>query len=374
MTSENDTSNASDTEQSREELDAELLGDVRDGVWLDSQEFPPLQWAVPGLLPEGMTILVGPPKAGKSWLIGNILLGLAAGGHAVGKLAVGKARRVLYLALEDGDRRMQSRCRIILDGGPIPGLFHYMTTLPPGKVIPVMEAWLRLHPDTAMIVLDTLGRVMPPALQGESQYQRDYRVGAQLKTVADTHPGLAVVVVHHDRKAAAEDFVDAVSGTNGLAGSADAVIVLARKRKAEDAFLKVTGKDVPEAEYALRLVDGTNWVLDGEDLDQAAERAEKRQDEAAVSDLSAQIIDFVRKSPGRQAKAKDVADKFGANAHTYLKRHTEAGRLVKLQRGLYRVPDGRAVSEPSEPSESQVTGSQSSNSVRNDDEEDGETW
>ena len=337
-TSENDTSDGSDTDQSQAEMDVELLGDVRDGVWLDSQKFPPLQWAVPGLLPEGMTILVGPPKAGKSWFIGNILLGVAAGAYAVGKLQVGKARRVLYLALEDGDRRMQSRCRIILGESPIPSLFHYKTTVPPGKVMAVMGAWLRRHPDTAMIVLDTLGRVMPPAFQGESQYQRDYRIGAELKAVADSHPGLAVVVVHHDRKAAAEDFVDAVSGTNGLAGSADAVIVLARKRKAEDAVLKVTGKDVPEAEYALRLVDGTNWVLDGENLTDAAERAEKRQDEAAVSDTSMEIINFIRRQPDRTATAKDLADRFGGDVYTYLKRHTEAGRLNKPSRGVYVVP------------------------------------
>lgn len=67
-------------------------------------------------------------------------------------------------------------------------------------------------------MLDTLGKVMPEARVGESAYQRDYRIGGRLKRIADEWPGLAVVVVHHDRKAAAEDFVDSVSGTNGLAG------------------------------------------------------------------------------------------------------------------------------------------------------------
>ena len=319
-------------------MDAELLADVRDGAWLDAQDFPPLKWAVPGLIPEGLTLLVGPPKAGKSWLLGNILLAIAAGGVALGKLPVGKARRVLYLALEDGDRRMQSRCRIILDGDPIPGLFSYKTTVPPGKVMAVIEAWMRRYPDTAMIVLDTLGKVMPESRQGESAYQRDYRVGAALKRVADDNPGLAVVVVHHDRKAASEDFVDAVSGTNGLAGSADSIVVLARKRKASDALLKVTGRDVPEEEYALRLEDGTKWVLDGGNLSEAAENAEKRSETEQVSEKSEQIIDFIRQRPDRQATAKEVADEFGGDVYKYLTRHTDAGRLTKPKRGVYAVP------------------------------------
>ncbi len=244
---------------------------------------------------------------------------------------------MLYLALEDGDRRMQSRCRIILEGSPIPGLFHYKVTVPPGKVLPVLEAWMRRYPDTSMAVLDTLGRVMPPAMQGESSYQRDYRVGAGLKRITDERPGLSLVVVHHDRKAAAEDFVDAVSGTNGLAGSADAVIVLARRRKATDAVLKVTGKDVPEEEYALLLEDGTRWVLDGEDLRQSAANVERREQTQNLGDTSTAILDYIGRSV-EPVRAGEITDKFGRNAAEYLRRLEQSGRLVKPKRGLYVVP------------------------------------
>ena len=63
---------------------------------------------------------------------------------------------------------------------------------------------------------------------GESAYGRDYRVGGALKRVVDDHPGASLVALHHDRKAASEDFVDSVSGTHGLAGAADTVILLSR--------------------------------------------------------------------------------------------------------------------------------------------------
>jgi hypothetical protein len=353
-----DTSDASDAplEAPLADLDGgELLTGIRDGAWLDAQTFAPLRYAVPGLIPEGLTLLIGPPKAGKSWIILDVLLAVAAGGRALGKLPVGPERRVLYLALEDGDRRMQDRCRKLLESpdpnllepdAPIPARFHYLTRVESGRVLDIVEAFLRRYPDTALVVVDTLGKVMPPALQGESAYQRDYRIGTALKRVADDHDGLAVTVLHHDRKAVSEDFVDAVNGTNGLAGAADTILVFARKRQATDGVLKVTGRDLPEGEYALTIADG-RWTLDGDTLAQAAECARERGERAAMSELSNEVLEFVRKHPDG-IEAKQLVEKFGNNVYQYLKRHVDAGRLHKTKRGRYApVP----ASEPSEVSE-----------------------
>ena len=82
------------------------LDKIHNGAWLDAQEFPPLQWAVPGLIAEGMGFVIGPPKLGKSWFVLGIGLAVASGGKALGKIPV-QSRPVLYAALEDGDRRMQ---------------------------------------------------------------------------------------------------------------------------------------------------------------------------------------------------------------------------------------------------------------------------
>lgn len=349
MTSATDSSDSSDAD-----LDALLLAGVRDGSWLDMQAFPPLRYAVPGVIPEGFGLLIGPPKAGKSWLILSTLLGVAAGGRVLGRISAGAPRRVLYLALEDGDRRMQDRCRKLLgDGTPIPGAFSYLTTVAPGRVLVTISAFLRRHPDTAMVIVDTLGKVMPQAAPGESAYQRDYRVGGQLKRIADEHPGLALVVLHHDRKAGSEDFVDSVSGTHGLAGSADTVIVLARKRQSTEGLLKITGRDVPENEYALQLVDGVAWQLDGADLGAAAARARQREETAGLSDTTTGVIDFVRAAGAGGITAGAVAEKFGKDSYQYLSRQVEAGRLIKLGRGRYAAPH-TPVSEPSEASDQQV--------------------
>jgi RecA-family ATPase len=327
-----DSSDGSDSD-SDAEFDARLLEAVRDGAWLDGEEFPPLSYAIAGLLPEGFSLTIGPPKAGKSWLALDFLLAIAGGGLAIGGIPMDGKRRVLYLALEDGDRRMQDRCRTILGDEPIPELFHYMTEIRPGFVVATIEAFLRRYSDTALVIVDTLGKVMPPSMPGESAYQRDYRVAGALKRVADTHPGLAISALHHDRKAASEDFVDSVSGTHGLAGAADTIIVLARKRQATDAVLMVTGRDVPEAEYALTMQDGL-WRLDGANLAEAAATAQRREDAAGLGDVSVNILQFVREHPDG-CRAKDVVEKFGRDSYQYLGRLEESGRLMKPKRGFY---------------------------------------
>lgn len=331
-----DSSDGSDTSQD-EDFEEKLLASIRDGAWLDTQDFPPLRYAIDGLLPEGFSLLIGPPKAGKSWLVLGLLLAIAGGGTALGKIHIGAKKRVLYLALEDGDRRMQDRCRTILGDASIPERFHYLTQVQPGLVLATIAAFLKRYPDTGLIVVDTLGKVMPPSLPGESAYQRDYRVAGALKRAADTHPGLSITALHHDRKAASEDFIDSVSGTHGLAGAADTIVVLARKRQATDAVLKVTGRDVPEAEYALTMNNGL-WELDGADLAEAASVAQEREDSAGLGDISVAILKFVREHPDG-IRAAAVVEKFGKDAYQYLSRLEERGDLIKIKRGWYKAAE-----------------------------------
>ena len=82
-------------------------------------EFPPARFAVPGLIAEGANLLVGSPKLGKSWLALNLGVAIACGGCALGRVPV-VAGDVLYLALEDSGRRLQSRLRQILCDDPAP--------------------------------------------------------------------------------------------------------------------------------------------------------------------------------------------------------------------------------------------------------------
>lgn len=325
---------------STHELDRDVdgpLAELRTGDWLDRQTFPPLRYAVPGIVPEGLTVLVGPPKVGKSWLTAGLCLGVAAGGRVLGALTVDDPRPVLVLALEDGHRRIQSRARKLLDDDPIPPLFTYVTRVPRGSTVPeLVDAWCeRYGSEGALVVVDTLGKVMPPALPGESAYARDYRVAGAIKRLADDRPGLAVVVVHHDRKAGGEDFVDAVSGTHGIAGAADTILVLGRPRAEGSGLLRVTGRDVVERDYAVELVDGVSWQLSGESLDAASQAAAALRATTGLGGDMAAVVAAVTREGMTAADVAKATTLDLDRVRDYLARAVAAGRLDRVTRGRY---------------------------------------
>lgn len=317
-----------------------LLTGLRTGAWLDQQEFEPLQWVVEGIIPEGTSILAGAPKTGKSWLMLAVALAVATGGRALGYLPVGGARPVFYLALEDSDRRMQDRCRTVLGPGvPIPDNLNYLTEVKPGTCVATVLEWLESYgARRPLVIVDTLGRIMPSSRNGETTYQRDYRTVAELQSAVSPYPGTGLTIVHHTRKMGSEDFGDRISGTQGLLGAADSGLVLTRSRTEAKGTLSVTGRDVEEAEYGLALRDGL-WLLDGTTLATAKERVQERKVTEKLSDRSADIYRYVA-SAGKPVGPTEVAKKFGmpaGDAGNYLIRMANSGRIVKVARGQYTV-------------------------------------
>ena len=140
------------------------------------------------------------------------------------------------------------------------------------------------------------------------------------------------------RKAASEDFVDDLSGTLGLAGSADYVLVLRRPRQSDQATLQVTGRDAPEGQYAFT-VDGGCWLIDGDTLAAAAAAAETRRNERKLGDRALEILALVNeRAPANHTTAADVAEKLGidrAQARVYLNRLADAERIKKTATGVY---------------------------------------
>ena len=248
---------------------------VRSGAWLNAQKFPPLAWAVPGWFPEGMTFQGGGPKSGKSWLSQSVGLSLAGGRAILGSIASQAPRPVMYFGLEDSDRRIKDRSAQL--GWPeLPELFHYTVKAAPDQVLDLMRDFLvhyaRFRP---VAVIDTWGKIMSPARKGETTYDRDYRLGGEVKQCVDDVPGSSVIINHHTRKEGAADFIDTLSGTFGVAGSCDTIAILSRKRGEDTGKIQITGRDVEEGTYQLR--GFPCWQLDGASLDAAAAAAERRR-------------------------------------------------------------------------------------------------
>lgn len=302
-------------------------------LWLMAQSFPPVQYVVPGLIPEGLTLLVAAPKVGKSWLVLDLALAVSTGSTVLGAIRTGRPRPVLYLALEDGPRRLQDRLRVLgVTTGP--ELLDFQVTAE--DAVGAIRNWIADHQDAPVVILDTLGKVMPPAAAGESDYQRDYRVGGVLKGIVDEIPGAALIVVHHTRKAEAGDFLDTVSGTQGLAGAADSIVVIRRPRAETTGSLSVTSRDAAEGEYQVTLAEG-RWSLDGTDLATAAASLADTRTTANLGERSSEVVEHVNAHPDG-VRAADVADALGIDSDTakrYLARLAEAGRITRQARGLY---------------------------------------
>lgn len=315
----------------------ETAPDPLDGMvsagWLTGQHFPPVEYVVPGLIPEGLTLLVAPPKVGKSWLVLGIATAAAEGGQALGAIPV-DSRPVLYLALEDGHRRLQGRLRTIgVDHGHRD--LYFMVDAASGAV-PTIAAFVERHAERRpLVILDTLGKVRGVD-NGRDPYGRDYSQMSALKATVDAYPGSSLIVVHHTNKGEKSDFLDSVSGTQGLAGAADTILSIQRDRNGGDATLNVTSRDAAEGQYAVTLTDGV-WTVDGSDLSEAAQQAEQRRALSGVGDDMARIIELVNEHPEGIGPA-DVAAQLDMDADTagrYLRRAVEKERLERAGRGLY---------------------------------------
>jgi hypothetical protein len=301
-----------------------------DAEELMNMAFPEPRWAVPGIICEGVSLLAGPPKVGKSWMGLNLALDIAAGRPAFGKIPVEQGD-VLYLALEDTPRRLQSRMRTVLGGRPAPaGLTLSIACAPmPAGGDGELVDWLESHPDARLIVIDVFAKVRGTPPPGVAAYDADYAAMGRIKRVAD-HYGIAIVLVHHVRKAAAEDFLATVSGTNGLAGAADAVLVLERARAQADGVLHVTGRDVDETDYPLAFdSDAGAWqLLDG--------RAEDYQ----LGETRSMVMRYLRDYPNRTPK--EIAEALQVDAATIrqtCRRMAEAQQLRAVG-GKYRPANG----------------------------------
>jgi len=233
------------------------------------RELPQVKWAISGLLPEGVGILAGKPKLGKSWWALYAAVAVAQGGIVMGEEHGFHCEQgdALVLALEDSERRLQARLRQLLQDGAPPDRLHLELRWPRDDEggVEALDAWLGQHPRTRFVVIDTLARFR--ARGGDPKYADDYAAIEGLQALAGRH-GVAILLITHYRKAFSEDWIDSVTGTLGIAGAADTILGLERPRGTRgqgEAILHVTGRDVEERDLALRWdALSAQWVVLGD--------------------------------------------------------------------------------------------------------------
>lgn len=302
-----------------------------DAETLLGMEFEPVRYVIPGFVAEGLTILGGRPKLGKSWLALDFGIAVASGGVSLG--ATCEPGDTIYLALEDNQRRLQDRLRLVLPPQGRPNLSRLTLHTEAPKInaglIERLDAWRSSVTSPRLVIVDTLAMVRPPKGKNQDSYAADYDALSPLQRWASEHR-LAVVVVTHVRKMEAADPLEMISGTNGLTGAADSIMVLDRTSDGNKLYGR--GRDIEEVEKALRFEAG-RWTVLG-DIDEVKRSDERTAIIAAVASG--------KSTPAEIAKATGMKPE---NVRYLLGRMAEQGQVEKAKYGFYVLP-----SHPSHPS------------------------
>jgi hypothetical protein len=191
------------------------------------KEIADVRFAVDGVIGEGVTLLAAKPKKGKTVFMLQIALCVPNGAKALGGMAATDKGEVLYLALEENERRMQRRARKLLAGESAPPGIHLIYDWPQftNGGVEALDRWMDAHPKTRLIVIDTLERVRPTRRGNGNIYADDYAAVKDIQRFAGVRQ-VSVVLVHHTGKAGREDPLDEVSGSTGLTGGVDNILVM----------------------------------------------------------------------------------------------------------------------------------------------------
>jgi hypothetical protein len=277
---------------------------------LQTMQLPEPKWAVDGIIPEGLSLLAGKPKLGKSWLALNLALAVATGGVALGSISVERGD-VLYLALEDTKRRLRDRINKLAAKQQLrewPATLHLASIYPRQDKggLDALAQWLENWPQHRLVIIDTWPRFRPFRTRGRDNYEEDYQHASELKGIADKYR-VGALALAHCRKMDAADPIDEVSGTLGLTGAADGVAVLKRERGQHDATLFVAGREIDEREIALHWEpDYALWSILG------------GAEEYRLSKERREVIDLLDKA-GKPLSPTEAAGLLGKTAGTVKK-------------------------------------------------------
>lgn len=292
---------------------------------LVAKEMPPISMVVGNVIPAGLFLLAGDPKAGKSLLLQDLSLSVATGTHAWGTFEV-PTGDVLYIANEGGERSFRDRVVKMLNGRAAPSRLRIGETREPlgGRLEVQLKTWLSRAKEPRLVVIDTYTSVAPDT-RGVNRHQEDYNALAGLASVANAHPDLLLVVVHHTNKSEQTDVMHRISGSQGMTAVTDGNAVLSRHTASNRCVLSIRPRNAPEADLLLErhpvrltwsvVADNERGMLSG-----------SRQD----------VLSWVEEH--ETATAKTVAAALGMNedaARQVLGRMADDGQILRLKRGTY---------------------------------------
>ena len=293
---------------------------VIDGETLMDLRLEPTRFCVDTLLPQGVCMLSGAAKIGKSWMVLDWCVRIAKG-EPVWNLSTHRGS-VLYLALEDRMSRIQDRLNLLTDEVPGNTYFAVAAERLDSGLCDQIRDFVEDHPDIVLVAVDIFQQIRTS--REDSSYANDYEDIGQLKALAD-ELGITVLLVHHNRKMRDSDPLNNPSGTTGISGALDTILVLDRSKREEDcATLYCTGRDVPTRQLDLRMKSGDTcaWELLSDSLEQP---------EKCLPTEMEQLVDFVKEQGPYRGGNSQFTASFNAFAGTNF-----TAKALKQQMNRYR--------------------------------------
>src|SRR5262249_8031058 len=312
-------------------IKADLDDVLKSAADLQYKKFEELRWVIPKYLPEGCALLAGRPKVGKSWLALDAGIAVSSGGACMGQQC--EQGDVLGLFLEDNDRRLQRSMTMMMgackDSWPASLAYATGRSRMNERGLDWMRRWIDKARKPRLIIIDILERIRQRAKKDDrqSQYSADYEALVSLQELSG-EARLSILTLVHQRKLGAEDLIDTVSGTLGLGGAVDTVLILG-KDQSFSKFLYGRGRDLEEFNVTVQQNDQCSWRVLGPKV------------EAQSSPERAQIVAALARA-GRPMNVKEISEAVGGkyrNVKQLLAKLHAEGQVERVSTGLYKLPN-----------------------------------
>ena len=321
---------------------------------------------IDGILADGLAVMAGDSKIGKSWMVLWLCLQISKGEPVWGIST--RRTDVVYLALEDREWRIQQRMQELTEAPPENLHFGFSCGQLGAELDSQIEDVLKDHPSTGLLFIDTLQMVRDNISPKVNAYAQDYRDLSSLKKIADNH-GICIFLVHHTRKDRdSSNIFNDMTGSTGITGVADTVMILRKEERFRDAAsLCITGRDVEEKKLKMQMC-GVRWKIT-EELNADDLRRER------IPDFVYEVVELLFEQSKFQGTATEllaavgntklkpnIASKYLTRYYsevllpvgiTYEYRKTAAARLIILE--LHDNADGHDDASESEGLASQRT-------------------
>jgi hypothetical protein len=314
-------------------LSNKLKSPIYTGQEFMNIETPPVQWAIDGILPEGLNLLAAKPKVGKSTYANDAGIAIAQGDMFLGKYQTNQGR-VLYISPDDkAVNRIQERLGRRLKGVPLPDLFQYVfdwrTIAEDDSGFEEIGEYVLTYPkgEVRLIVVDVLPNILPEYREDAQAYQVMYKFLPRFKDFAHEHHLAILALVHKNKSnSTGSGLLDGIYGSVALTAIADNILVV-DELPGRQRVLRTKGKDIPEDDLYLHYDRETERSTVGDALEATEDT---KQGSTQPIRTSTRILNLLENLP--ECRDMRATDLYGimSNEH-HIKISTTKSALTELK-------------------------------------------